>query len=47
MIKVDIFRSSGYFSVTSGNITDEMINDYINNQTEWHELSDAENISVE
>ena len=41
------FWGRGYFSVTSGNITDEMIQEYINNHIDAHERNDAENISLE
>jgi putative transposase len=37
----------GYFSVTSGNMTDEMIDEYINNHVDMHNRYDAENISLE
>ncbi len=37
----------GYFSSTSGNVTDDMINDYINRHTEAHEPQNASNIRLE
>ncbi|MCC8419199.1 MAG: transposase, partial [Rickettsia endosymbiont of Glossina mortisans submortisans] len=50
----DIFRSMsfwgkrfwgrGYFSTTSGHITDEVINEYINNHTEAHQPVSIANI---
>lgn len=41
------FRARGYFSVTGGNVTDEMIDEYINNHADAHNRNDAENISLE
>ena len=42
------FWARGYFSVTSGNVTDEMIDEYINNpHVDAHKQNDAENISLE
>lgn len=41
------FWGRGYFSVTSGNITDEMIDEYINNHVDAHQRNDAGNISLE
>jgi putative transposase len=32
----------GYFSVTSGNVTDEMINEYINSHYDAHKHNDEE-----
>ena len=37
----------GYFSATSGNITDEMINDYINNHSDAHDGKAREKIRLE
>lgn len=34
----------GYFSSTSGNVTDDIINDYINRHTEAHEPQNVSNI---
>ena len=41
------FWGRGYFSSTSGNVTDEMINDYINNHVDAHKSENANNISLE
>ena len=41
------FWARGYFSVTSGNVTDEMIDEYINNHVDAHKRNDAGNISLE
>ena len=41
------FWGRGYFSVTSGNVTDEMIEEYINNHVDAHKKDYAENISLE
>ena len=41
------FWARGYFSVTSGNVTDEMIDDYINTHVDAHKRNDAGNISLE
>ncbi len=41
------FWARGYFSATSGNVTDEMIDEYINNHYDAHKRSDEENISLE
>ena len=41
------FWARGYFSVTSGNVTDEMIDEYINNHVDAHKQNDAGNISLE
>ena len=40
------FWGRGYFSSTSGNVTDEMINDYINNHIDAHKSENATNISL-
>ncbi len=37
----------GYFSSTSGNVTDDIINDYINRHTEANEPQDVSNITLE
>lgn len=37
----------GYFSSTSGNITDDMINEYINRHTDAHEPAMTTNIRLE
>ncbi|MCC8417632.1 MAG: IS200/IS605 family transposase [Rickettsia endosymbiont of Bryobia graminum] len=36
----------GYFSTTSGHITDEVINEYINNHTEAHKPTSISNIRL-
>lgn len=41
------FWARGYFSATSGNVTDEMIDEYINNHYDAHKRVDEENISLE
>ena len=41
------FWARGYFSATSGNVTDEMIDEYINNHYDAHKQSGEENISLE
>lgn len=41
------FWGRGYFSTTSGNVTDEMINAYINGHTDAHRVDNEENISLE
>ena len=41
------FWGRGYFSTTSGNITDEMINAYIDGHTDAHRLNNEDNISLE
>ncbi|MDQ3459674.1 MAG: IS200/IS605 family transposase [Deinococcota bacterium] len=41
------FWARGYFSATSGNVTDEMIDEYINNHYDAHKRNDEENISLE
>ena len=41
------FWARGYFSVTSGNITDDMIMEYIDNHIDAHNRNDAQNISLE
>ena len=41
------FRARGYFSAASGNVTDEMIDKYINTHYDAHKRSDEENISLE
>lgn len=37
----------GYFSSTSGNVTDDMINEYINKHTDAHETDYTSNIRLE
>lgn len=37
----------GYFSSTSGNVTDDMINEYINRHTDAHETDTTSNIRLE
>ena len=41
------FWGRGYFSTTSGNVTDEVINNYINNHTDAHRSDNYANISLE
>ena len=41
------FWARGYFSTTSGNITDEVINEYINNHTDAHKPNSTSNIRLE
>lgn len=41
------FWGRGYFSTTSGHITDEVINEYINNHTEAHKPTSISNIILE
>jgi len=38
------FWGRGYFSSTSGNVTDEMINEYINNHADAHKNENCQNI---
>lgn len=41
------FWGRGYFSSTSGNVTDEIINNYINNHSDAHKSENVLNISLE
>ena len=41
------FWGRGYFSTTSGNVTDEMINAYIDGHMDAHRLDNEDNISLE
>ena len=41
------FWARGFFSSTSGNITDDVINEYINQHSEAHMSDNARNISLE
>jgi putative transposase len=41
------FWARGYFSATSGNVIDEMIDEYINNHYDAHKQNGEENISLE
>ena len=41
------FWGRGYFSSTSGNVTESMINDYIDNHVDAHKSENANNISLE
>ena len=41
------FWARGYFSTTSGNVTDEVINEYINNHTDAHKYDNEGNIFLE
>ena len=38
------FWVRGYFSTTSGNVTDEIIDEYINNHIDAHKISNIENL---
>jgi len=42
-----IFGERGYFSTTSGNVSDEMINEYINNHLDSHKSENIENMLLE
>jgi len=41
------FWGRGFFSSTSGNVTDEMINEYINQHSDAHKSDNVKNISLE
>ena len=41
------FWARGYFSSTSGNITDDIINNYINHHSDAHQSDNVSNISLE
>lgn len=41
------FWARGYFSSTSGNVTDDMINEYINRHSDAHQPQSTENIRLE
>jgi putative transposase len=41
------FWGRGFFSSTSGNVTDEMINEYINHHSDAHKSDNVNNISLE
>ena len=41
------FWARGYFSATSGNVTDDVIDAYISNHYDAHKQHDEENISLE
>ena len=41
------FWGRGYFSTTSGNVTDAMIDEYINNHTDAHHSNNTNNFSLE
>ena len=41
------FWSRGFFSSTSGNVTDEIINEYINQHSDAHKSDNLKNISLE
>ena len=41
------FWARGFFSSTSGNVTDDMINEYINNHSDAHKSDNIGNISLE
>jgi len=41
------FWGRGFFSSTSGNVTDDIINNYINNHSDAHKSDNISNISLE
>jgi putative transposase len=41
------FWARGFFSSTSGNVTDDIINNYINNHSDAHQPNNVMNISLE
>ena len=41
------FWARGYFSATSGNVTDDVINEYINKHSDAHEPEDVNRIRLE
>jgi putative transposase len=41
------FWGRGFFSSTSGNVTDDIINNYINNHSDAHQSNNVNNISLE
>ena len=41
------FWARGYFSATSGNVTDDVINEYINNHTDAHDPKQVSKIRLE
>ncbi len=41
------FWARGFFSATSGNVTDEVINEYINNHTDAHDPKQTSKIRLE
>ena len=41
------FWGRGFFSSTSGNVTDDIINDYINHHMDAHKPENLNNISLE
>ena len=41
------FWARGFFSSTSGNVTDDMINEYINSHSDAHQSDNVKNISLE
>ena len=41
------FWGRGFFSSTSGNVTDDIINNYINNHSDAHQSNNITNISLE
>ncbi len=41
------FWGRGYFSATSGNVTDDVINEYIDNHIDAHKSDNQNNISLE
>ena len=41
------FWGRGFFSSTSGNVTDEIINNYIDNHTDAHKTDNLHNLSLD
>ena len=41
------FWGRGFFSSTSGNVTDDVINNYISNHSDAHQSNNIANISLE
>jgi putative transposase len=41
------FWGRGFFSSTNGNVTDDIINNYINNHSDAHQSNNVNNISLE
>ncbi len=41
------FWARGFFSSTSGNVTDDIINNYINNHSDAHQSNNISNLSLE
>ena len=41
------FWGRGFFSATSGNVTDDIINEYINNHIDAHKITNEDSVSVD